>query len=244
MTEHNQTEYCKNCENEIINSFCSHCGHPRELRRIDGKYIVSEIGSVLNFNKGILYTIRELVLRPGLSIRKFIIEDRNRLVRPIIFIIICSLIYTIAQQFLHFEDGYVNYQDSEDTTTAKIFAWAQNNYGYANIIMAGFIGFWIKILFRKYNFNFFEILILLCFVMGIGMLVYTVFGVLESVTKLRILHIAGLLGFVYASWAIGQFFDKSKKMNYFKGFISYILGFLSYSIVLIILGNLIDLIIK
>ena len=70
------------------------------LPRIDGKYIWNEISSVLNFEKGLFYTIRELLIRPGETVREFIQKDRNRLVKPIIFIIICSFIYTIIQQIL------------------------------------------------------------------------------------------------------------------------------------------------
>lgn len=244
MSAPNEKAYCKRCEHEINHPFCGHCGQARAVKRINGKYLLSEIGSVLNFHKGILYTIRELLLRPGLNIRKFILGDRNRLVRPIIFLIICSLVYTVAQQYLHFEDGYANYHEAGDSVSNKIGIWVQQNYGYANILMAVFIGFWIKILFRKYAYNFFEILILLSFVMGIGMLFYTVFGILEYLTTLRILHLGSLIGFGYAAWAIGRFYDKEKKINYLKGFISYILGMISFSVVAKGLGNLIDLFLK
>ena len=63
----------------------------------------------LNFDRGILYTVRELLLRPGKTVRQFIQEDRNRLVKPIVFIIVCSLIYSLIQQVVRFEDGYVGY---------------------------------------------------------------------------------------------------------------------------------------
>ncbi|MBX2844109.1 MAG: DUF3667 domain-containing protein [Flammeovirgaceae bacterium] len=130
----------------------------KTLERINGKYIWNEISSVLNFDKGILYTIRELLLRPGKNIQIFILEDRNRLVKPIVFIIITSFIYTLAQQLLHFKD-YVNAGGFEESAITNIFGWIQKNYGYANILMAIFIAGWIKIFFRKYEYNFFEILI-------------------------------------------------------------------------------------
>ena len=233
---------CKNCETEVIQNYCPNCGTPVVLKRINGQYILKEISSVLNFDRGILYTIRELLLRPGKNIQTFVLEDRNRLVKPIIFIIITSLIYTLAQQFLHFEDGYVNAGGFEESATTNIFGWIQKNYGYANIIMAIFIAGWIKIFFRKYEYNFFEILILLCFVMGIGMLIYTVFGIIESTTKIQILHIGGMIAVVYTSWAIGRFFDKNKKVNYLKGFLSYLLGMITFFLAAIILGMGIDLI--
>ncbi len=50
---------------------------------------------MINFDKGIFYTIKELLIRPGENIPKFIHNDRNRLVKPLIFVIVCSLIYTI-----------------------------------------------------------------------------------------------------------------------------------------------------
>ena len=68
---------CKNCKLEKDNKFCPNCWNPKELKRIDKEYIISEIGSVLNFDKGILYTIKELLIRPGITIRKFIREDEN-----------------------------------------------------------------------------------------------------------------------------------------------------------------------
>ena len=237
-------EQCKKCGAELSDDFCSKCGNPKTLKKIDGGYILSEIVSVLNFDKGIFYTIKELLVRPGENVQKFIHSDRNRLVKPIIFVIVCSLIYTIAQQLLKFEDGYVNAGGFGESTISKIFEWIQTNYGFANILMAIFIALWIKVFFRKYNYNFFEILILLCFVMGIGMLIYTLFGIAESITKMKVLHIGGIIGFVYLSWAIGQFFDKNKKVNYLKGLLSYLLGMITFFLGAIMLGVGIDLIQK
>ncbi len=231
---------CKNCIAEVKQNFCSNCGAPVVITRINGQYVLKEISSVLNFKKGIFYTIKELVTQPGQSVKTFIHNDRNRLVKPIIFIIITSLIYMVAQQLLQFEDGYAKTGGFEKSATTKIFGWIQSNYGYANILMAIFIAGWIKLFFRRYDYNFFEILILLCFIMGIGMLIYTVFGIIESSTNLRILQIGGMIGVAYASWGIGQFFDKTKKTNYLKGFLSYLLGMTTFFVMAIILGMGID----
>jgi len=242
MSEQKQITYCEQCQSELTGNFCSNCGRIQILKRIDGTFILSEILSVLNFDKGILYTIRELLTRPGQSIRDFIHKDRSRLVKPVFFIIICSLVYTATQQFMHFEDKYVTVTGFGESATASIFEWIQENYGYGNILMAIFMIFWIKVFFRKYDYNFFEMLTLLCFVMGMGMLIYTIFGVVESLSKLKILHLGGLVGFVYVSWAIGQFFDERKKINFLKGFLAYFLGMLSFTFVAIITGITIDLI--
>lgn len=232
---------CRQCNNELNGNFCSNCGKPARVKRINGQYLLHEIGSVLNFQKGILFTIKELLTRPGQNIREFIAEDRNRLVKPIMFIIVCSLIYTITIQFFHFEDGYMNISIDEKSKKAFFFSWIQNNYGYANILIALFISVWIKVFFKKYGYNLFEILILLCFVMGIQMLLFSIFGILTGLIKQNLMQTAGLIGIVYCSWAIGQFFDKTRKVNYLKAFLSYILGMLTFSLSVWSLGVLIDL---
>lgn len=236
------TEKCNRCQNELNGVFCANCGHPKHLQRIDHKYILTEIGSVFNFDKGILFTIRELLLRPGSSIRKFIQEDRNHLVKPIIFLIITSLIFSVSLQLTGIEDGYINFNAYNwDNTVLKImFQWISKNYGYINILIAVFIALWIKILFRKYAYNYYEILILLLFIMGMVMLFYTVFGIIEGLTNWQTLQFGVNLGFMYSAWTIGQFFDSSKWINYLKGFMSYILGFISFVLAILIIGFLID----
>jgi len=235
---------CKNCEAEVNQNYCSKCGHPVKLKRIDGNYIMNEIVQVLNFERGILFTILELIIRPGENIRNFISENRSRLVKPIMFIIVTSLIYSLINQIFQIEDSYIQYEEAEQSTTGIIFQWIQDHYGYANIIMGIFIAFWTKLFFRKYKYNFFEILILLCFVMGIGMLIYSIFALFQRLIDIDIMQIAGIAGFLYSAWAIGQFFDKSKFSNYAKAFFAYFLGFLTFTILAILLGTVIGLIIK
>lgn len=233
---------CANCNNEVNGNYCPNCGHPQKLERINGRYILTEIGSVLNFQKGILYTIKELLIRPGQSIKQFIANDRNRLVKPILFILICSLIYSLVIRLLHLEDGYVKFYSEEQTAVTAIFEWVQNNYGYANIIMGIFISLWVKVLFRKFDYNIFEILILLCFIMGIGMLMFAIFGIIEGLTHLKSMDVGGLLFLAYCAWTIGQFFEKAKIINYVKASLAYLLGMISFSILAVGIGLLIDLI--
>ena len=235
---------CKNCTTEVNSNFCPNCGQPTSLKRIDGKYILHEVGHLLHFDRGILFTIRELITNPGPNVRNYLAENRSRLVKPVIFIIVTSLIQTLCNRFFHFEDGYVKYLDNTKSTTTEIFKWVQGNYGYANIIMGIFIALWTKLFFKKHEFNFFEILILLCFVMGIGMLIYSVFGIIQGLIDINLMQIASIIGFVYTTWAIGHFFDRTKTASFVKAFFAYILGMLTFSLSAILFGVIIDLIIK
>lgn len=238
---------CKNCNAEINSKFCPECGQPASLKRIDGKYIIHEIEHVLHFERGILYTIRELTTNPGQNIRKYLSENRSRLVKPIIFIIITSLIYTILNHLFHIEDGYVKYHEAKGETPSAvgiIVKWVQDHYGYANIMMGIFIALWLKLFFRKSNYNFYEILIMLCFVMGMGMLIFSVFVIIQGIMHFNVMTIASVIGVVYCVWAIGQFYDQKKILTYIKSTSAYILGMITFWIIPVLIGTIIDLLNK
>lgn len=235
---------CVNCNQSIADNYCSNCGHPAKLKRIDAHYIQHEIEHVLHLEKGIFYTIKELLIRPGKSVKEFISDNRNRLVKPIIYVIVASLIYSIITHFFHTEDGYINMSQPGSVTVNKISAWVQAHYGYANIIMGVFIAMWARLFFRKYDYNFFEILILLCFIMGTSMLIYSAFAIVEGLTKFPLMQTAAVLAFIYCTWSIGQFFDVKKIGSYFKGLAAYILGMLTFSLGIGVIGIVFDVILK
>lgn len=234
---------CRNCKTEISQNYCPQCGDPFQLKRIDGHYIQHEITHILHFEKGIFYTIKELLLRPGENVRTFVSENRSRLVKPIIFIIITSLIYTLISHFFHLE-GYIKVENPNGISTNAIDKWVHNNYGYSNIIMGLFIAFWLKVFFSKNAFNYFEILILLCFVIGMGMLIFSVFAIAEGLTKFKLLPVSGCIYIIYACWAVGQFFNKRKISGYLKALAAYILGMISFSVGIFLLAFIADLLIK
>jgi hypothetical protein len=235
---------CKNCNTEINSNFCPNCGHPISLKRIDGKYIIHEIEHVLHFERGILFTVKELCLNPGQTIRKYITENRSRLVKPVIFIIVTSLIYTLINNIFHIEDEYVKYEGLGNSTIVKLLKWIQSNYGYASILTGIFIAVWLKVFFKKYGYNFFELLIMLCFVQGISMLIFAVFALVEGLLHFKLLTTAGIIGVIYLVWAIGNFFEAKKIGNYVNALISFLLGTITFYIFIFVIGITIDTLTK
>lgn len=231
---------CKKCNTEVNLKFCPECGQPANLKRIDGHYILHEIEHVLHFERGILYTIRELLTKPGQNIRNYLTENRSRLIKPIIFIILTSLIYTLVSHFFHIEEEYVQHNALGNSSIGTILNWMQNNYGYASILMGIFIAIWLKVFFKKYGYNIYELLIMLCFVQGISMLIYAFFGILEGIFTIKLFSVAGILGLVYTTWACGNFFEKRKIGNYLKSLLSILLGLITFNLIIIIVGLLFD----
>ena len=239
MTNNNSI-ICKNCNNDFEGEFCHRCGRPAQVKRIDKTYISSEISHVLNLDKGILYTIREMIFRPGESIKTYIKKDRTRLVRPIIFLILCSLTYSVFEGVFGFEDRYVNHSFEEESASNAIFAWITNNYGYSNVLMAIFIAMWLRLVFRKQDYNYFEILVMLCYAMGMGMLIFALLGCIQSLTHLQVFDKGLFIAILFICWIIGQLFEGNKWINILKGFLSYMLGMLTFSLLATLIGFILD----
>lgn len=235
---------CKNCNNQVNQNYCPNCGQPANLKRIDGHYIIHEIEHVLHFDRGILYTIKELCVNPGKTTRNYLTENRSRLVKPIIFIILTSLIYSLINHFFHIEDQYVQSKGLENSAIGNIMKWIQGNYGYASILTGAFVAIWLKIFFKKYGYNFYELLIMLCFVQGISMLIFAFFALIEGLFGFKLLAMAGIIGMLYIIWATGNFFEKNKISNYIKALISFMLGTIVFYIIVFAIGITIDILTK
>jgi hypothetical protein len=241
-----QQNNCKNCNEPIHGNYCSNCGESAKLKRIDRHYIIHEIKEVLFTNKGFLYTIKRLLISPGESIKHYITENRRRYVKPITFIIITSLIYTLVSHLFHFgAESYSTQQSEIELPTSNlILNWMIDYQGYSNIISGLFMAFWVKLFFRKYGYNLFEIFVLLCFVSGISTFCLSIVLIFQGLTHLNIMHISTLIVLIYYTWATGQFFDKRKIGSYIKALLSYALGLAVFGILVASVVVFIDIIIK
>jgi len=230
--------------------YCPICGQPAKLKKIDKHYIIQELGDFLFANKGMVYTIKNVLIKPGESVRRFITEDRYRFVKPVTFLFITALIYAIVNQIFnvsivdHVPQNYMPQVDLKNfvPTTSLLLDSAFTHPGYWNIIMIVFITFGIKIFFRKFGYNFFEIFILCCFVFGITTLFETILTIIREVTHLK-LQILMSISIIYLTWAIGQFFDKKKAASYIKAFLSYVFGWLIL-ILIAVAGVVIEIVIR
>jgi hypothetical protein len=138
----------------------------------------------------------------------------------------------------------MNYDPLGKSAVKNLLVWLQSNYGYTNLLSGAFIAFWLKVFFKKYDYNIYELLIMLCFVQGISMMIFAIFAIIEGLIHYKLLNVAGLFGFIYVTWATGNFFEARKIGNYIKALISYLLGFLTFYILIIAIGITIDMITK
>ncbi len=238
---------CCQCNNNVSEKYCPNCGQAAQLQRIDKHYISHELLHLFHFEKGFSYTAKELFLRPGNSIRGFIAVNRNKHMKPIPYLIVTSLLYTLITHFIKADEINNGKEklDFDNKTIDAMLYWVQHHFGYANIMMGIFIALAIYFIFKKYNYNFFEVLILTTFIMGQGMLLITIVSCFVHVLDFKIyMFIFSVTSLAYPAWVIGQFFDGNKIGSYVKGLSSYFIGYVLFYFVLILIGFVLDIIFK
>ena len=217
-------------------TFSTSSAEQPKLQRIDKHYLLHEIEHLIHFERGFLYTVREVLIRPSETIKTFLHTDRTKLTKPIIFVILTSLFYTLLNSFFHIEQDYATQTHNIMPAITGMLTWIQNHYGYSNLIMLCFITPLVKLFFRKTPYNFWEIVVMLCYVNGISMLFATFFGIVELALNIKVLMVGIVLAVVYTVWAIGQFFNKNDALTYIKAFFAYSIGYLIFMIVMMVLA--------
>ena len=118
--------------------------------------------------------------------------------------------------------------------------WLRANYGYSNILVGLFIALCLKLLFFKKSFNYFELLVLLFYLMGVSMIFYGILIIVESLSGWSLFMSGGIIGMIYTIWGVGQFYDGKPLSTYGKSILAYVLGWILFSAFALILETAID----
>lgn len=218
-----------------------------KLKRIDRNYISSEIRSVFNLEKGLFFTVKSLLINPGKSVREFLFEDRKKYVKPIVYLLIAAILFSFIIKTLNLNVSFFNVNNIKGLRDfirgREVGDWTQRNLGYSQLVMGLFIGVWLQVFFKKANYNFYEILVMLSFVLGEAFILLGVFLLLAALFKSQIIGVIGsLVYFTYIIWAVSQFFGGKNVKNFIKSFLAYFLGNITYLLVLVIIAFLLKLV--
>lgn len=229
---------CINCNHQIVDEFCSKCGQPKNFKRIDFKYMVHEVEHLLHFEKGFHFTAWNLIIRPGKTIRTYLFENRNKYVKPIVYLFFASLLFTLFAHFLHIKYTYLNVgyiEPLKDKVNLKtIDNWLIEHIAYTNIIVGFCIAPWLVLLYIKRKLNIFEMIVVMSYILATGLLV-----IIPLLALVKITAIFGNLTIffiLYQIWAIGQFFGEKKAINYTKALVAFMLGVLTHVAIFFVIG--------
>ena len=93
---------CVNCGMPVEGKYCSNCGQSTEEHTINLHFLWHDIQhGLFHFDKGILFTVKELFTRPGHSIREFIQGKRVQHFKPVSLVLILATVYAFLFHYFH-----------------------------------------------------------------------------------------------------------------------------------------------
>ncbi|WP_312923926.1 DUF3667 domain-containing protein [Empedobacter brevis] len=147
---------CLNCEQSIQENYCSNCGQITSTHRFSLKHFFLHdfVHGIFHFDKGFIFTIKELFTRPGHSIREYIQGKRVKhfnCFTAILLILTIEYFFTKAFPV----DKSVFYSSFEG------FYKVYRDYSKFIVFLAiPFFSFFSYLIFRKSNQNYTENLVL------------------------------------------------------------------------------------
>lgn len=241
---------CKNCDQNIDTNFCPNCGQSAKVGEINLSYFLQEMtDSLFQINRGFFFTMRELFIRPGESIREYLSGKRRNHFKPVAYVLTLSTIYFIISRQLNLETflgdllvGFSNgaTQQNADDRQIEVLNWFVSNYAYTMLMLLPMYALTTFLAFKRSGVNYLEHFILNAYIIGQQAIIYSI-SALVSLTGIKddiLVNITLLITVSFAIRVFWQFFSETGRISLIlRSFLSYILSFifmiLLFSIILI-----------
>ena len=156
-------------------------------KRITLKNIGENLLEILNFERGIFYTIRGLALTPGKTIRHYLYEDRKKMVQPLKFLVIAGIINSILSFFVgdmlpdmskglveFFEEFSLPLFCEPKLAGQKFQSFVANYQGLLVVFSLPVIAGLTFLVFRKSDFNYAEHIVISAYLFGFNNLLASI----------------------------------------------------------------------
>jgi len=232
---------CKNCDHIFEGNFCSHCGQNSSVKRISLSNFLSEFSeSVFQINRGFFFTIRELSVRPGYSLKEYLSGKRQQHYKPLAYVLIMSTFYFLISQCMSqdtmlgdmitsFVQGF---NDQNTGIQLPIQTWLIKNYAYSTLLLLPIFSLASFLSFRKQKINLAEHLVINSYITGQQAIYYTIITIVLNFIESNILELFLIaLATSYTGWVYSQLFKgETLAGNILRTILTYILYFTFVSI--------------
>jgi Protein of unknown function (DUF3667). len=237
---------CPNCNNPIIDNFCSNCGQ-RKYKRIDRKYILEELQYViLHTNKGLFYSLKKIIKNPGKTAREFVDGNRVNHYKPILLVFLLSGIAAFLSFVVIDLHGIMKEIYSQKGTYSDfmqdIFSLFSSFFSFIMLLFIPVLAFFTKIVFRKWGHNYYEHVIMnayfISFFTVLEILFYPVLYLFKDNIDIfmSISYIPNIsIPFVLIWFYKGFYKDKSLKSIILKVLLLFILLFIGFIFLIIVI---------
>ena len=205
---------CLNCDTPLTDRFCAHCGQPAATHRLTMGHLLHEIPhSIWHVDKGLLYTLRGLLLRPGPTVVGYLRGQRARHFAPLSLL----LLVTGIASFLAIKLRVGEIAQSLNTSASAELREAQAHgtqsvmqyMGWIYVAMSPFVALFARRVLRRTGINLAEALVVVLYITAAGNLLSLLmmplyYWVRSGADYGWLSFLSSSVFIAYQSWAYGQ----------------------------------------
>lgn len=211
--------------------------------RITTRYIWNEILRTLSWEKGFFFTAKELLLRPGTTIRAYLQGERKRYSNPLRFLVFVTAAVTLLTinldlfGQLYDETGAWSAEETVLQTQQNVKNFIYQYFNIITFLSIPLLAALSYLFFRRKGYNYAEHLVLNTFLLTEGMLIYLLIvpGLYYYPAIFNLVY--QLAWLAYFVWGFLSFFQERSR----KGVIKIILFCVLSNFVLMLLGGIISI---
>jgi hypothetical protein len=232
---------CLNCEADLYTGFkyCAKCGQKAETHRLSFHDLGHEaLHYFTHADKGVLFLVRELAIRPGKVAREYVAGKRQKYFKPVNFFLLVGAILVFMTSYFHyFDDSFVKRLENNLAQVQDPVMHQQmvgvieriknvNHYlsKYSNVVNMLATPLYAAVfwLFYRRTYAYIEHLVANMYFMGFTMLVYSLFLVpwqkflFAGSNQLRYMIILFSFEVIYRTIAYYRFINKKGAGPFFK----------------------------
>jgi len=205
-----------NCGTPLSDRFCAACGQARALPLDAPRVLRDGLGQLLDADNAWWTTLRELTLRPGPTIRRYVAGERRRFVNPILYMLTVATAFLLAFHALGVDIGSVQGATADE---AANLGFLMGSIGYLVLVGALPVAALMRLILRERTVG--ELYVLLIYgyaqVALLQILLYAA-GAADSSATFAASRLASAA--VY-SWVFAGYFGWSLLRAFVAGFAAY-----------------------
>jgi len=189
---------CKNCNTNFEGNYCNNCGQKAGEERFTLKHLPGEfLHGFYHVHGGLLYTIKELFIRPGETLRGYIYGKRVKYFNPFTYLLLISLV----GGFLYKWSGMHDHMNENILASGDTIRFTGKYFSYRMLLTIPAYAIMCRFIYRSFKYNIAEHLIVNTFLISQSIVLMIVWMLIVILVKpgilvYEILYISAFSSFI------------------------------------------------
>ena len=135
--DENERHHCVNCGYDFTGKFCPHCSQKAGTKKVSWKSVLQSTAEVWGMgNRSLLYSLWQLIWRPGYFISDYINGKRQVSFPPVKMLVLMGVASVLMDKLFSINEFEVIQGDT--SLSDQFFAWLKSSPAWGWFVMTGF----------------------------------------------------------------------------------------------------------